>query len=182
MRDQIQKLVDEGFSSRKIAQILCWSQNKVARNLKKFDIKTKFTNRIKVIRKCETCNSLLFKKTQRKFCSLKCQAKLAWQNKIEKIKDNSTNIGIKTLKKYFIFELEKNICFECGQEPIWRGKKLVMQLDHIDGNSDNNELSNLRLLCPNCHTQTPTFSSKGKGSRYKKLTKRNSYLRKYKRD
>ena len=50
-----------------------------------------------------------------------------------------------------------------------------MQLDHIDGNSDNNFLDNLRLLCPNCHTQTETFST-----RQKKNTVRNRYLRKSK--
>ena len=44
----------------------------------------------------------------------------------------------------------------------------------------NNFVNNLRLLCPNCHTQTDNFGSKGTGSRYKKHTKRNSYLREYK--
>lgn len=55
-----------------------------------------------------------------------------------------------------------------------------MQIDHIDGNSDNNVISNCRLLCPNCHTQTKTWGSRGSGNRYKKLTKRNLYLREYK--
>lgn len=49
-------------------------------------------------------------------------------------------------------------CSECGLEPMWNGKKLVLQLDHIDGNRTNNSRNNLRLLCPNCHTQTHTFS------------------------
>ena len=66
-----------------------------------------------------------------------------------------------------------------GLGPIWNGKPLSLQLDHIDGDSDNCVPSNLRLLCPNCHTQTDTYGSKGKGSRYKKVTKRNDYIRKY---
>jgi hypothetical protein len=41
----------------------------------------------------------------------------------------------------------------------------VLQLDHIDGDSDNNYPKNLRLLCPNCHAQTENFGSKGKGSK-----------------
>ena len=53
---------------------------------------------------------------------------------------------------------------------------LTLQLDHIDGNSDNNNLENLRLLCPNCHTQTDTWVS-----RNTKNTKRNGYLGRYKR-
>ena len=43
-----------------------------------------------------------------------------------------------------------------------------------------NAIENLRLLCPNCHTQTPTYGNAGKGSRYKKNTKRNKYLQEYK--
>lgn len=51
-------------------------------------------------------------------------------------------------------------CAECGIGSEWNGKALTLQLDHIDGNSENNALENLRLLCPNCHTQTPTYGSK----------------------
>lgn len=51
--------------------------------------------------------------------------------------------------------LEK--CVECSCLPIWNNKKLVLHLDHIDGDFMNNELNNLRLLCPNCHSQTETY-------------------------
>lgn len=44
----------------------------------------------------------------------------------------------------------------CGIN-TWLGKPLVLELDHIDGNHDNNAYGNLRLLCPNCHSQTPTW-------------------------
>lgn len=54
--------------------------------------------------------------------------------------------------------LVEDKCDECGSPPIWQNKKLVLQLDHVDGDKVNNERSNLRLLCPNCHSQTHTFS------------------------
>ena len=45
--------------------------------------------------------------------------------------------------------------------PEWRGRRLTLQIDHIDGDRWNNNVSNLRILCPNCHTQTETYSNNG---------------------
>lgn len=53
--------------------------------------------------------------------------------------------------------LLKEECYECGQLPIWNGKRLVLQLDHINGNHSDNRLENLRILCGHCHSQTDTF-------------------------
>lgn len=48
-------------------------------------------------------------------------------------------------------------CMWCGIPDIWNGKPLKFDLDHIDGDHTNNDRGNLRLLCPNCHSQTPTY-------------------------
>lgn len=48
-------------------------------------------------------------------------------------------------------------CAICGNKGEWNGKKLVLQLDHINGIYNDHRLENLRFLCPNCHSQTETF-------------------------
>jgi hypothetical protein len=50
-------------------------------------------------------------------------------------------------------------CAWCGVSE-WRGRKLVLHLDHINGIHNDNRLENLRLLCPNCHSQTDTYSNR----------------------
>jgi Zn finger protein HypA/HybF involved in hydrogenase expression len=51
---------------------------------------------------------------------------------------------------------------------LWLGQQLTFELDHIDGDSTNNELSNLRFLCPHCHSQTKSFRNKGNHRRPKR--------------
>ena len=53
--------------------------------------------------------------------------------------------------------LLKNICYICGLLNYWNNKVIVLQLDHINGVNDDNRIENLRILCPNCHSQTSTF-------------------------
>lgn len=56
----------------------------------------------------------------------------------------------------------KQECSWCKIGPDWNGAPLVLQLDHINGEKYDNRLENLRILCPNCHSQTETFTSKNK--------------------
>ncbi|GFE16675.1 hypothetical protein Sgleb_47220 [Streptomyces glebosus] len=49
-------------------------------------------------------------------------------------------------------------CAECALGDTWQGKRLVLEIDHINGDRLDNRLGNLRYLCPSCHSQTRTFS------------------------
>ncbi|MGW8973446.1 HNH endonuclease signature motif containing protein [Streptomyces platensis] len=49
-------------------------------------------------------------------------------------------------------------CTECGLGDTWQGKRLVLEIDHINGDRLDNRLANLRYLCPSCHSQTKGFS------------------------
>jgi Zn finger protein HypA/HybF involved in hydrogenase expression len=73
------------------------------------------------------------------------------------------------LKKRLIRDYNFNDkCSACGIEKEWNGKPLTLQVDHIDGDRFNNVISNLRFLCPNCHSQTITYSRCGIQTKYKK--------------
>lgn len=62
------------------------------------------------------------------------------------------------MKKRILQEgLLKNECILCGQIPEWKGKPLVLILDHINGKNNDNRLENLRILCPHCNSQQGTF-------------------------
>lgn len=64
-------------------------------------------------------------------------------------------------ERLILDELLENICQKCGLPPEWDGERLILQLDHINGVWNDNRIENLRLLCPNCHSQTSTFAGRG---------------------
>lgn len=72
-----------------------------------------------------------------------------------KAKGKSFDLASSNEKRRRILEEQNNNCL-CGIHN-WNDKNLVLELDHIDGDKKNNKRENLRMLCPNCHSQTPTF-------------------------
>ena len=69
------------------------------------------------------------------------------------------DLVFKLKKRLYDAKIKFNICEICGISD-WNDKPLECELDHIDGNSSNHKLENLRILCPNCHSQTTTFRAK----------------------
>jgi hypothetical protein len=70
---------------------------------------------------------------------------------------NQHKIKSYNLKRRLISEgyLEHK-CYKCELKQ-WNDKPIPIELEHKDGNSENNSLDNLTILCPNCHAQTPTY-------------------------
>ncbi len=121
--------------------------------------------------KCLECN----KKTARdfyKYCSNKCQSIFQHKEYVRRWKTGLEN-GIRGvnaravsrhLRRYLIEKYGEN-CALCK----WRKRNpttgsVPLEVDHLDGNSENNLEQNLRLLCPNCHSLTPNFRNLNRGN------------------
>lgn len=105
---------------------------------------------------CLYCGNLC-KEVGAKYCSNKCQQLYQANKKIE----SGEAICSRSYKRYLIRK-RGNICSICGLKE-WLGKPIPLILDHIDGNSYNGGLNNLRLVCGNCDMQLPTYKGKNKG-------------------
>jgi len=114
-----------------------------------------------IIFNCLTCKkehtSINKYSCKAKFCSKTCQHDYKM---IESVQNGIASP--KTLKRFLLKEHGEK-CWSCGITE-WNDKPIGFELEHIDGNSENNELNNLSILCPNCHSQTDTYKNKNKGN------------------
>ena len=83
------------------------------------------------------------------------------ENSIDDILGGKININYSQSFKNIIIK-KGYLEFKCKICDIkeWNNKPISLELDHIDGDRNNNKLENLRILCPNCHSQTPTWKNK----------------------
>ncbi|WP_179474783.1 HNH endonuclease signature motif containing protein [Mycolicibacterium vinylchloridicum] len=64
----------------------------------------------------------------------------------------------------YIYAQQGGCCAICGMAANWNGATLALVLDHVDGNATNNFRPNLRLICPNCDSQLPTYKARNRGN------------------
>jgi hypothetical protein len=83
-----------------------------------------------------------------------------WLGAEHHLRQKKTRGKLGALRKSLLEQGRPLICSECGQLPTWNDKPLVLQLDHKNGDKFDDREENLRFLCPNCHSQTPTFAGR----------------------
>ena len=103
---------------------------------------------------CLQCNTQI--KTG-KYCSNKCQG--IYVRNLKVISGTATSV---TLKKYLL-ETQGHHCWKCNNS-TWNDQPIPLEIEHIDGHSENNSLENLSILCPNCHAQTLTYKNRNFGN------------------
>jgi len=120
--------------------------------------------------KCLTCGKecIFTHQKTNKYCSITCQQEFQYRTYITEWKE-----GLRDGRKgklqtsgyihRYILEKQDGKCADCCID-TWCEKPIKLELDHINGNSEDNTEKNLRCLCPNCHSQTPTFKAKNKGN------------------
>lgn len=116
-------------------------------------------------RKLKPCLGCGKNTTNRKYCSNICQHNLKHKscgdrNKALFLKGELTS---RSNIKPFLIERDGRVCSSCKLEE-WMSKPITLWVDHIDGNATNNCPTNLRLICPNCDSQSDTFMAKNKGN------------------
>ena len=121
---------------------------------------------------CLNCGSLIEhrRNTTYKYCSNSCQQEYEYKLWIEQYKqDNSIAVNTKWgqipayLRRYIFEKFHKRCCL-CGWSEVNPFTNTIpLEVDHIDGNPENNTEENLRLICPNCHSLTSTYRGANRG-------------------
>lgn len=122
------------------------------------------SRKVAATRVCQNCDKPTYNKT---FCSQACGGEFKRKDSYNRL-INAQKIGPQAARSA-ILDNRKYQCEKCLRSE-WNDQKIPLVMDHIDGNSENNHIDNLQLLCCNCDAQTPTYKSKNRGKgRFKRL-------------
>jgi hypothetical protein len=161
-KQELTQLVEEGLSIRKIGSHLKVSFTTVRYWLRRFGLKI----RIRIDKPlCRNCGKPV-KRRPNRYCSSACFGESRRRKIVE---DDLSNLDARPLKRYLL-EKRGHRCEVCGITE-WMGRPAPLEMDHKDGDSMNNALDNVRLICPNCHAQTRNYKNRnmGKGRRYRRI-------------
>lgn len=164
MKSKCCKSCENEFIPRYAAQIYCSRSCSAVVNNSKSPKRKRTVVRLA---NCLHCQKELGSKAT-KYCSILCQRGAETKAKLEIWLETGeapkASGGANHYIRKHVAEEQEGKCAICSMSPMWNGQLIVFILDHIDGNSENNRRNNLRLVCPNCDSQLPTYKSKNKGN------------------
>jgi 5-methylcytosine-specific restriction endonuclease McrA len=105
---------------------------------------------------CSKSNDWNYKSTN-KYCSHSC-SRAGWYRDVTLpliLEGKTSPKKLKGAVTKFLTDRDGYKCSKCNLTD-WHGEQMILDIDHIDGNNENNLPSNWRFLCPNCHRMTPT--------------------------
>ncbi|MGW4098820.1 HNH endonuclease [Mycobacterium sp. NPDC004974] len=115
------------------------------------------------MRLCRACGAPLSKRSQRTYCGNACQAVARreamtkrWLDSGEAWIDGHPGHYV----RLYLADAQSGCCAICGGTSTWQGLLLTLV---VDGDSTNNRRENLRLVCPNCDSQLPTYKARNRG-------------------
>lgn len=178
----IKYIFEDGLSYNKIGEIYnvsCQAVRKAAKKLglilpkrRKINEKETFNKGHGKKRYCLNCGKELNGKHQKKYCNNKCQHEFQVKTKYDDYLNNQNNFTGKEITynwlKKIILKEQDHKCSICGMLDIWNEQEIHFILDHIDGDATNNKRNNLRLVCPNCDSQLPTYKARNIGKSTRK--------------
>lgn len=120
-------------------------------------------------RNCKNCGKECSNHTKI-YCNNKCQAEYELKERIDPwLAGENVEISIGVIRRYLMIKQERK-CSECGWSKINPVTGNVpLELEHIDGDWRNNSPNNVKLICPNCHSITPTFRALNKRKHDRKV-------------
>lgn len=101
-----------------------------------------------------------------KYCDNKCQSEYQSKQRVDKWLNEGVSWGASRVPQWvkrYLLDLQNEKCSVCGIDS-WMGEEITLECDHVDGNHLNNDRENLRMICPNCHSQTDTYKAKNMGN------------------
>jgi len=112
---------------------------------------------------CLSCGSKISDTyTNRKYCDQKCQKDFGFEQRFRDWYESGKSFGNRVIRD-FLSTISGYSCAHCGISE-WNGSAITLEVEHIDGNSEDSSPENVCLLCPNCHSQTPTYKGRNVGN------------------